>query len=278
MSYTIQIHEKEEIDFDDLYRYLQMRNSDTVGQLRNDDLVYFYRDGYSFRGVDFSKEDYGYEIRLTILSNAADYYTAVLLMEYFKMFRREAKIIDENETTIKDIYNLFTDEIIADNFKRDVNTVKLLVEYEGHTITFYGPNAEFYIGPNVLKNLNAQEEGFEHRLEKLIKKVLYQLPENENPTVMAMGNDEENQKIIKLVTESSNYILQKYDYLIFNKNLTSEAFEDMIFVTNDDLNAHLPEEWQLIDEYTIVAPALGSKKYLDLVEKLIPFDQKDQLK
>lgn len=276
MSTIIEIHEKEDIDFNDLYRYLQMRNANIVGEMRTEDLVYFYRDKFSTRGVDISKKDYGYEIRMTILSNASDYYTAVYLMEYFKNFRRKAKIIYEDETR-KDIYNLFTDDIIAENFTRDANTVKLLVQVEGHTISFFGPKGEFYIGTNVLKSIDFDKEGFEERLENLIKKVQYELPEDENPTVMAIVNDEDNEKIIKMVHNSSNYILKQYDYLIFNKSDEAEEFEDIIFVTNDILNQHLPAKWQLIDEYTIVAPALEREEYLDLVQKLIPFNQRDNL-
>jgi len=54
-------------------------------------------------------------------------------------------------------------------------------------------------------------------LENLIKKVQYELPECEDDTVMEIGNEPDKKKIIKIVYDSTSYILKKCDYIVFNK-------------------------------------------------------------
>ena len=48
----------------------------------------------------------------------------------------------------------------------------------------------------------------------------------------------------------------------------------MIFITNEILNQNLPENWKLIDEYTIVASAMSSTEYESLVHSLLQYDCK----
>lgn len=51
----------------------------------------------------------------------------------------------------------------------------------------------------------------------------------------------------------------------------------MVIVTNEIVNKNLPKTWELIDDFTIVAPSLTNEDYQELVTKLLPFDCKAEL-
>ncbi len=268
MSQTIEIHTKQKIETNDLYHFLQDRMELLLGEQKSEDVFYFYQDKKSIRGVYFSKETYGYELRLTILSSNADRQIAFYILIYFINFVREATYVLESETTkSQDIM----ERLENDTFTDDAALIKTLVKHEGSPFTFYGPKGEFYIGPMVLQKIQCDKEGWEERLQILVVKVQYELPPSESDTVLEMG-DEEEKKILKLVNREVSYVLKKYDYLIFTKNKKVATFENMIFITNEILNQHLPENWSIIDEYTIVAPALTNEEYNLLIDNLLDYD------
>lgn len=92
MSKTIQIQTRSNVDFEKLYDFLWESDKSVVGIGRSPNLVYFYSKGYSTRGIDVSREDTGYEIRLTILTNHADYKLANRVALFFRLNTPDAVI------------------------------------------------------------------------------------------------------------------------------------------------------------------------------------------
>lgn len=272
MSKTLEIQTSEPIDANDLYHYLQHRIENIVGIQKSETGFYFYKDQYSTRGIDFFKEDYGYEVRVTALSNAADYEILNEIIRYFLHFRRDAKYMLDDEP-IKDILHF---DFQQGGFSEDASVISTLVNHHQSEVTLYGPKGEYYIGPKVLKNINTETADWEKRLEDLILKIQYHLPESESDNVLSMG-DGENQKILKVVSRKVNYILKKYDYLIFHQTENENSVENMVIVTNEIVNQNLPKNWELIDDFTIVAPSLTNEDYQELVTRLLPFDRKAEL-
>jgi hypothetical protein len=274
MSQTIEIHTKQTIEGNDLFHFLQDRLENVKGMQKSEEGLYFYVENESLRGVDFWKETYGYELRITILSNAADYEVAKWILSYCINFVADAKFYFEEELIKKQNIVFLVDD---NSFIEDAQLVKTLVTHHQETITFFGPKEEFYIGSNVLQKVESTNDGWEERLEQLLLKVQYHLPPSENDEVMATNNEaREERKILKLVNRNVTYILKKYDYLIFRKDGNVTSMENMVFVTNEDLNQNLPETWELIDEYTITAPALSNEEYDALVGKLLGFDCREE--
>lgn len=276
MSQTIEIHTKQTIEGNDLFHFLQDRLENVKGMQKSEEGLYFYVENESLRGVDFWKETYGYELRITILSNVADYEVAKWILRYCINFVADAKFYFEEELIKKQNIVFLVDE---NSFIEDAQLVKTLVTHHQETITFFGPKDEFYIGSNVLQKVESANDGWEERLEQLLLKVQYHLPPSENDEVMATNNEaREERKILKLVNRNATYILKKYDYLIFRKDGNVTSMENMVFVTNEDLNQNLPQTWELIDEYTIAAPALSNEEYDVLVERLLGFDCSGEFK
>lgn len=270
MSKTIEIHTKQTIEGNDLYHFLQDRIENINGIQKSEEGFYFFKENESLRGVDFWKESYGYELRTTILSTAADYEVAKWILRYCINFVADAKFYFEEELVKKqNIVSLVENNSFID----DAQLVKTLVAHHQEAITFFGPKGEFYIGSNVLEKVKSTIDGWEERMEQLLLKVQYQLPPSESDQVMETNNEtNEERKVLKLVNRNVTYILKKYDYLIFTKNGNETSMENMVFITNDILNQNLPKTWELIDEYTIAAPALSNEEYDVLVERLLGFD------
>ncbi len=67
--------------------------------------------------------------------------------------------------------------------------------------------------------------------------------------------------------------IDKYDYILFPKNES-----EIIAITNDTLNTILPESWQRVDEYTIVAPILSEDEFEKLVAQAEKLDQYNELR
>lgn len=270
MSKTIEIHTKQTIEGNDLYHFLQDRIENVNGIQKSEEGFYFFKEKESLRGVDFWKENYGYELRTTILSTAADYEVAKWILRYCINFVADAKFYSEEELISKqNVVSLFENN----SFNDDAQLVKTLVTHHQETITFFGPKGEFYIGSNVLKKVKSTIDDWEERMEQLLLKVQYHLPPSESDQVMETNNEaNEERKVLKLVNRNVTYILKKYDYLIFTKDKEVTSMENMVLITNDVLNQNLPKTWELIDEYTIAAPALSNEEYDVLVEKLLGFD------
>lgn len=268
MSQIIEIHTKNEIDINDLYKFIVSRSENIKGIEKAENGFYFYQDMTSTRGIDFWKEDYGYEVKLTVLSNSADKEIAKYILVYFLSFVRDAHyIIDGTKINNDEII----DEIIINNFHDEAQTIKKLIEHNYDCLTFFGANTEFYLGQKAMRQIESTKDGWEDRLEQFIQYLLYHLPQYGNDTIMELKNEKHN-KIVKLVNPETDYILKKYDYLLFNKVQDTKSLEDMLLITNDILNNHLPQKWRLVDDYTIIATALSKNEYNKLVNDLTAFD------
>lgn len=147
MSKTIEIYTKETIDTDDLYRFLQSNLLEIKGEQKSETGFYFFINNQSHRGVDFYKEEYGYELRMTILSSEADYQIAEAIWEYFSLFVKDAQFLENDEKINRSSFFDFK----ANAFTKDADLVKILVNHHQETITFFGPKAHFMLGLMCLK-------------------------------------------------------------------------------------------------------------------------------
>lgn len=95
----------------------------------------------------------------------------------------------------------------------------------------------------------------------LIIEVNYRIPDYDYGDIMKMKKSKKDTMILKLLTNRVNCIIDSYDFILLN---TSK--EEPIVITNDILNAILPSKWELIDEYTIVAPILEQREWVELLD------------
>ena len=273
MSQHIEIYTNQAVDPNELYYYLETKLGEIKGVKKSEVGLYFYIQDKSTRGVDFWKEDYGYEIRCTSMSSQADYSIAKMLVQYFLDHQKSATFLFDHEPwKEKNV-----EELHFNSLESDANLIKMMMQINNETITLFGTQRKFHIGTEVLNKLQTETEGWEQRLMDLFLKVQYHLPKSESDQVMMIGNDEESKKEVKLVNRSSDYVLSRYDYLLFTDENNADDINKMILVTNEVLNQNLPKSWNLVDEYTIVAPSLSIDEYAQLMEILKPFNQIHEL-
>lgn len=226
---------------------------------RGNDIYYFWMEGKSTRGMDFSVSGDRIELRMTNFSNEGDYFVTGVLAKLFKDVYK-CKIVDEHGKRVKNEL-IYTSAEATQNIYDDYATLKSMHQIEEGVITLFCPHRRVHLGKTVFKKLVHLEAGKAiAELEKLIKDINYSYPEYSYGNILAMKSDDGEQEeiILKLLSNEQNVVLDKYDYLLFDHPINQEH---QIVITNDQLNTILPTQWKLLDDYTVLAPPLPDKDW-----------------
>jgi hypothetical protein len=268
LSTVYRIKTNKKIVLKDIFDYLSNEFPNLSAEEREKDYVFFYLNGMSTRGVDVSLENYGLEIRNTVMSNKADIMLTFRIIMYL-ITVTESLAFDEDDNKILPGY--FIDKkIIENNFKNDLRTIFLIIENMKKTIEFPGPTRSVFIGNNIFyansdykENIDFIAEG----IEDLFLKVLYRLPGYREGALLGADSNEEDKMIkLKILTSDDDYIIQDYDYIIIGND--EEMKKDGVIMLNiEKIRIILPETWEIIDECTIVAPRLTFSDWRIFKEK-----------
>jgi hypothetical protein len=238
---------------------------------RGEDVLYFWIKEKSNRGFDITFEDGYIEVRNTILSNRHDYdLTNKIVTEILSL--TDGIILDEDEEPLSKL-PIFDNDRITETEIRDCELIHVLSR-EKEEITIYGPIRKIYFGKRMYEQLkNYKGKELKNKMFDVILTVNYQIPDFGYGNIMQVGNSDDDKKIMKLLTNEVDYIIDKYDYILLQ---TTE--EQPIMITNEILNSILPSNWTLVDEFTVVAPItnqsewhklLGNAKKHDLFESFM---------
>lgn len=270
MSINHYIQTQVSFDFEKLHEILSKNAPEISFEQRSDNLSYFWQNNNSTRGVDVSIENGLVELRNTAMSNTTDYnitqYIANLICEVFEgtIFIEDEEEDNEDDESLKLIPiedEMFPINEINEMQLHDASLMKTIIEQIGDCITIDGPIRKVHFGVDFMSTYHTNsDEELLVIMHNLIKKVNYELPDYSYGTVMEVGNDESEKKIVKLLTNQVACIIDKYDYILFQKN-----DKEIIAITNDDLNTILPNTWTRIDEYTIVAPIIANETFIQLM-------------
>jgi len=282
MSITHYIQTKTEFDFEKLKREFSKKAPAILSEQRAENLCYFWQDKTSTRGVDISLDNGLIELRNTVMSSYSDLQlTNFLAHTICQIFEGVVyTIFDFEEDTPEDKnirltptnLPLFSEEKIAEIQLQDATLMHAFITQQEKHITLFGPIRKTHFGIEFMNSFQDKTIGeLMPIMHQLIKKVNYDLPNYEYGNVMQIGEAEET-KILKLITNNVDCIIDKYDYILFNKNET-----EIIAITNDILNTILPASWQRIDEYTIVAPIVTENEFKKLVAQAEMHNQINEL-
>lgn len=232
---------------------------------RGEGVFYFWIDGKSTRGLDITLEQGYIEVRNTVLSNKYDYYlTNKIVAEILTL--ADGIILDEDEEKVSNL-PIFDNDEIAKLEIHDCETIKVLSK-EHEDIAIYGPIRKVHFGKRLHEQFKELKcEQLKNKMFEFILTVNYQLPNFEYGNIMQVGNSEEDKKTMKLLTNETDYIIDKYDFILLK---TSE--EQPIMITNEVLSSMLPSNWQLVDEFTIVAPITDERQWNRLLTNAKKFD------
>lgn len=269
MSIYHYIIPRNEFSFETLNKKIS-QTENTVYEERGNKCYYYWIKNKSTRGVDVTIVENKIEIRNTVLSNSFDYELTNILIEKILEIA-DGTITNDEEETIK-TFPIFNKNRIT---KIEINDCKIisLLSSTNKDIAIYGPIRKVHFGIATAKQLEQFKDiALRDKMFEIIKYVNYSIPNYEYGTIMEVGS-EENKKIIKLLTNEVNCIIDKYDYILL-QNDNPEVMP--IFITNEILNSMLPSNWNLIDEFTIVAPIISYEEWQDLKLKAQLVDQFDK--
>lgn len=267
MSLIHNIIPKVHLDIDRLHNFI-VNIKDAVFESRGAGTFYYWIDGKSTRGFDITIYEEYIEVRNTILSSKEDYeLTNIIVEEILKL--TNGILVDEEEELVEFI-PLFSNDRIIERELRDCDQIKLLSKVHAD-ITIFGPKRKVHFGKRLNKGFKAlTNEQLKEEMFKIILTVNYHLPNFEQGMIMEVDKKEEGKKILKLLTNETDYIIEKYDYILLK---TSD--DKPIIITNQILNTMLPSNWTLVDEFTIVAPITSKKEWEKLLNNAKKFDQFD---
>lgn len=280
MSKIFNIITAGEIVKEDLFHTIHREIPNLKGEIKSDEGLYFYAEGTSIRGIDFWKIDKGYEVKNNGLSTEDDYKIAAIIIQYFRKMQEYGLFKDLKYTLDGEPYSFekawFRDIESDYDFDENAKIIKQISEIENNIITIFGPTREAHIGPFTLNKVGAGKPGWEKRLRAHLLKVMYKLPQNESDNVLTAKKENGEEIILKLIAENVQYVLGKYDYILFSTGSDSEL-ENIIVITHDVLNENLHKTWERIDDYTIIAPRLNKEEYAEYVSTLKEFDCREDV-
>ncbi len=238
---------------------------------RGEGTYYYWIEGKSTRGFDITIDGEIIEIRNTVLANRYDYeITDKIVGEIIKL--TDGIILDEEEEQVKAL-PLFDNNRISETELKDCELIQTL-SGQHEDIAIYGPTRIVHFGKrlhNAFKELSGQQ--LKDKMFEIILTVNYELPNFEYGNIMQVGNTENDKKTMKLLTNKTDYIIDKYDYVLLNT-----LDEKPIMITNEILNSMLPSNWTLADEFTVVAPITSEDEWQNLLETAKQYDQFDTFK
>lgn len=270
MSLIHNITAKHPLDIDKLNSYVS-KIDNAIVEWRDAGIYYYWIDGKSTRGFDITITDNIIEVRNTVLSNSHDYeLTNQVVAEILNL--TDGILLDEEEEQINTL-PLFENDKIKEMEIMSCVHVRFMSKEYGH-IAIYGPVRKVHFGTKLYetyKELNDQQ--LVKKMFDLIVKVNYEIPNYDYGNVMEVGNPEDDKKIMKLLTNETDYIIDKYDYILLHR-----PDETPIMITNEILNTMLPSNWTLVDEYTVVAPKTSNTEWKSLLNKAKDYDLWDTFK
>jgi hypothetical protein len=182
-------------------------------------------------------------------------------------------IVDEDEEQVE-LLPLFDKVRISEMEVKDCELIQTLSK-EREDIAIYGPTRKVHFGKRLhdsFKQFSGQQ--LKEKMFDLIVRVNYEIPDFDyGNNIMQVGNSEDDKKIMKLVTNKADCIIDKYDFILLNTD-----DEKPIMITNQILNTMLPSNWTLVDEFTVVAPITSKDEWEKLLNTAKQYDQFDTFK
>jgi len=258
MSVVHNIFNKRPLDFLRLNKFVSSIEGVNF-EKRGEETFYYWVERKSTRGFDITIEQDFIEVRNTVLSNKTDYELTNKIVNEI-LIETDGLIIGEEDEQVT-TFPIFNEEKICETEIRDCEVIQLLSKKDH--IAIYGPIREVNFGKRTHKQFELLKgKQLRDAMFNLILKVNYQIPNFEAGNIMQVTSPDDNEKkIMKLLTNSVDCIIGKYDNILLYRP------DAPIMITNDILNRFLPLGWTLVDEYTIVAPIIEQSEWEKLLAK-----------
>lgn len=260
MSHTFKIKTSKRIKIEELVDELRIKR---IGAyvIDRSPTFHIFENFYSTRGVDVTEESYGYEIRITFLANSNDYLLCNQIV-YILCDNLNGKLIDEKGNE-KYIGKLFYDLDISNNTNSDIETLFALLR-EGKNIDIFGPVREFSFGKRTKQRvlaLQGDKHAIAYKLSKMILACQYP-PENFVPfsNLLKINGNSNNEYYVQVLNNTNDIVIEKVQEYVIILGL-----EDNLILNSEELISILPDDWELLDEYTILAKKISEEKWIKFI-------------
>lgn len=261
MSHTYKITTDKRIDIAEFVDELRSSRRPTY-YIDKSPTYHIFDHGQSTRGVEVTEINEGYEIRMTFLSNVADYLLCNQIV-YILCSKLQGTLANEYGTEFY-IGTLFYDGNIQERIDEEVSTLFSLLN-DNRKIEIFGPIREFTFGEKIRKKvlaLQGDKYGIAYKLSNIILSCQYP-PENFIPfsNFLRVSSENDESYYIQVLTNSKDMVIEK----VKQYAITTEEGES-IYLIPEQLFTILPNEWKLVDDCTILAKQLNSADWLKFIE------------
>ncbi|MDY6802053.1 MAG: hypothetical protein SVU94_12640 [Bacteroidota bacterium] len=232
---------------------------------RGEGTLYYWIDGKSTRGMDITMHDESIEIRNTVLSNHSDYQLTNNIVEEL-LDQTQGVLLNEDREEVEK-QPLLGDQDITVKTLADCEMIQTLSQ-QHEDIAILGPKRKVHFGKRTHERFKSfKGETLKEKIFALMLKVNYEIPDYDYGQVVQAEDPSGEKKILQILTNKTNCIVDKYDYI-----LLYTGTENPIMITNQLLNTMLPSNWELVDEFTIIAPVTSREEWNKLLRKTEPYN------
>ncbi len=227
-----------------------------------DILIYLYQ--RSTRGIEITKEDFGFSVRIPFFANEADYSLFQFATEFLSK-ALDADVINDDEEPA-DLNLFFAPFSIKNVLSAEVEILQEQIA-KGNDIELPGPIRDLKIGRWLREQLEKFVAPNDFAKELTRRMLMLQYPPEEFATfsnLMRTSEKTGDERYLQVITNERNTVIEKVDeYAI--PNPTGRT----IYLDPKQLYQFIPEQWMRIDENVILASVLPEpewQKYCDTIQ------------
>ncbi|OPZ31389.1 MAG: hypothetical protein BWZ00_00581 [Bacteroidetes bacterium ADurb.BinA174] len=273
MSKVTEIHTDKTIDLMKVCEALAEHDAYQIHiKYYDDTTIQYFMCGISTRMNAVSKEDYGYEVRITTIACEKDF---ELYRDTVKHMLKltGGKAIYEFENEIENAESFFNDDFIKKSVRDEFNLTMTLVEAK-HPIGYFCPMRMFSIGEKMYKKITSfstNKDEQRNYLYDLIRESQYKY-DGENSTIMRIlfdpdNEDEEKAERISCYRKNEYRYIQSAQYF----GLFDENKDDAIVMKYENLEKIAPATWELYDEDQYIAHDISDEEWETMWNKALEF-------
>lgn len=239
----------------------------------------FYKENFSTRPIDISKEEDGWEVRITTLASEEDYELFVRAIDATQ-FILNGKIFSEDGEPIISPWETYGPKWREEQMRADYDIIKIFSLQKGQELKLFGPIRPFCLGRRLFSDLNITEEtdwktGHEALIERF-RYSQYSRPANIRCTSTNMQvQTPDGNKIITIYRKNAFDMISAADYFLLIDDI--DNLDTSILMRYNDFIKVAPPEWERFDDKQFFTTDLSDEEFQAFYDRAIPFNCQDTL-
>ena len=275
---------KKDLDYNRLLYSLADGAYQLVVKFMRPEICEFYQHRISTRPIDISLEDNGYEIRITTLACREDLELFAKTIDLVqKMVDGEVYYEDDDDERIENVKTFFGSKWIKKQMEIDANMLLTIIlgkhvnttsPNESHEVGLFGPVCQFYLGENLLTDLNVDlHTDRKEASDKIIERFRYSQysrPQDirRTTTSMTINADDKTKKEGDIPDRLTFYEQNQYDMISRSDYFMLVAHDAKpLLLEYDDFMKVAPEQWERFDNCQYFTTPLSDKQFKEFWDR-----------